>query len=175
MLSSTECSSAEVDAVVVALLPSAAWLRAVVDASSLLSSSLNSMRGNSIHCTILPLTSSTMGSTASPGELLFSMLLRSSLSSLSGKLSFTSKRGSGGSSARSTRCRKQAAMPFVQRLFSSRMTRLSASTMLMQRLHSPGLQLWQGLPALVQGQLHEVQELATKQKQQRSSWAAIVF
>ena len=47
--------------------------------------------------------------------------------------------------------------------------------MLVQWLHSPGLQLWQGLPALVQGQLHEVQEPVTKQKQQRSSRAAILF
>jgi hypothetical protein len=57
------------------------------------------------------------------------------------------------------------------------MTRLRASTVLVQLLHSPGLQLWQwqGLPALVQGQLREVQEPVTKQKQQRSSWAATVF
>jgi hypothetical protein len=44
-----------------------------------------------------------------------------------------------------------------------------------QRLHSPGSQLWQGLPALVQGQLREVQELEIKQKQQRSSRAAAIF
>ena len=55
------------------------------------------------------------------------------------------------------------------------MTRLSASTVLVQRLHSPGSQLWQGLPALAQGQLREVQEPVTKQKQQRSSRAAVVF
>ena len=47
--------------------------------------------------------------------------------------------------------------------------------MLVQWLHSPGLQLWQGLPALVQGQLHEVQEVVMEQKQQRSWRAAVVF
>jgi hypothetical protein len=55
------------------------------------------------------------------------------------------------------------------------MTRLSASTVLVQRLHSPGSQLWQGLPSLAQGQLREVQELVAEQKQQRSSRAAAVF
>ena len=55
------------------------------------------------------------------------------------------------------------------------MTRLSASTVLVQWPHSPGLQLWQGLPALAQGQLREVQEPVTEQKQQRSSRAAVVF
>jgi hypothetical protein len=66
-------------------------------------------------------------------------------------------------------------MPLVQRYFSSRMTRLSASTVSVQRLHSPGPQLWKGLPALAQGQLREVQEPVTEQKQQRSSRAAAVF
>ena len=33
------------------------------------------------------------------------------------------------------------------------MTRLSASTVLVQRLHSPESQLWQGLPALAVGTL----------------------
>jgi hypothetical protein len=55
------------------------------------------------------------------------------------------------------------------------MTRLSASVVLVQRLHLLGSQLWQGLPALAQGQLREVQELVTEQKQQRSSRAAAVF
>ena len=55
------------------------------------------------------------------------------------------------------------------------MTRLSASTVLVQRLHSPGSQLWQGLPALAQGQLREVQEVVTEHKQQRSLRAAVVF
>jgi hypothetical protein len=55
------------------------------------------------------------------------------------------------------------------------MTRLSASIVLEQRLHSPGSQLWQGLPALAQGQLREVQELEIEQKQQRSSRAVAVF
>ena len=57
------------------------------------------------------------------------------------------------------------------------MTRLSASTVLVQWLHSPGSQLWQwqGLPALAQGHLREVQEPVTEQKQQRSSRAAAVF
>ena len=54
------------------------------------------------------------------------------------------------------------------------MTRLSASIVLEQRLHSPGSQL-QGLPALAQGQLREVQELEIEQKLQRSSRAAAVF
>ncbi len=66
-------------------------------------------------------------------------------------------------------------MPLVRRVFSSRMTRLSASIVLEQRLHSPGSQLWQGLPALAQGQLREVQELEIEQKQQRSSRAVAVF
>ncbi len=44
------------------------------------------------------------------------------------------------------------------------MTRLGASTVLVQRLHSPESQPWQGLPALVQGQLREVQEVVTEQK-----------
>jgi hypothetical protein len=39
----------------------------------------------------------------------------------------------------------------------------------------PGSQLWQGLPALAQVQLCEVQELEIEQKQQRSSRAAAVF
>ena len=47
--------------------------------------------------------------------------------------------------------------------------------MLEQRLHSPGSQLWQGFPALAQGQLREVQELEIEQKQQRSLRAAAVF
>ena len=57
------------------------------------------------------------------------------------------------------------------------MTRLRASTVLVQLLHSPGLQLWQwqGLPALAQGHLREVQEPVTEQKQQRSSRVATVF
>jgi hypothetical protein len=55
------------------------------------------------------------------------------------------------------------------------MTRLSASTVLVQQLHSPGSQLWQGHPALAQGQLREVQEPVTEQKQQRSSRAADIF
>jgi hypothetical protein len=55
------------------------------------------------------------------------------------------------------------------------MTRLSASIVLEQQLHSPGSQLWQGLPAMAQGQLREVQELEIEQKQQRSLWAAAVF
>ena len=55
------------------------------------------------------------------------------------------------------------------------MTWLSASIVLEQRLHSPGSQLWQGLPTLAQGQLREVQELDIEQKQQRSSRAATVF
>jgi hypothetical protein len=55
------------------------------------------------------------------------------------------------------------------------MTRLSTSTVLVQRLHWPGLQLWQGFPALAQGQLREVQEPVTEQKQQRSSRAAVIF
>ena len=55
------------------------------------------------------------------------------------------------------------------------MARLSASTLLVQRLHLLGLQLWHGLPALAQGQLPEEQEAATKQKQQRSVQASFVF
>ena len=55
------------------------------------------------------------------------------------------------------------------------MTRLSASTVLEQWLHLPGSQLWQGLPALAQGQLREVQEVVTEHKQQRSLRAAVVF
>ena len=66
-------------------------------------------------------------------------------------------------------------MPLVRQVFSARMTRLSASTVLVQRKHSPGSQLWHGLPALAQGQLREVQVLVTEQKQQRSSRALVVF
>ncbi len=80
-----------------------------------------------------------------------------------------------GSSSRPIHCQKRAPVPLVRRVFSSRMTWLSASIVLEQRLHLPRLQLWQGLPALAQGQLHEVQELEIKQKQQRSSRAAAVF
>ena len=80
-----------------------------------------------------------------------------------------------GSSSRPTRRQKRAPVPLVRRVFSSRMTRLSASIVLEQRLHSPRLQLWQALPALAQGQLREVQELEIEQKQQRSSRAAAVF
>ena len=55
------------------------------------------------------------------------------------------------------------------------MTRLSASTVMVQRSHLPGSQLWHGLPALAQGQLREEQEAAGKQNQQRSTWASVVF
>ena len=46
---------------------------------------------------------------------------------------------------------------------------------MVQRLHSPGSQLWHGLPALAQGQLCEKQEAATEQKQQRYARASISF
>ncbi len=47
--------------------------------------------------------------------------------------------------------------------------------MLEQRPHSPGLQLWQDGPALVQEQLREEQVAPIAQKQQRSCWATAVF
>ncbi len=78
-------------------------------------------------------------------------------------------------SGQPTRCQNQAVMLLVQQVFSAQITRLSASTVLVQRLHFPRLQLWYGLPALVQGQLRKEQEAATKQKQQRSMWASIIF
>jgi hypothetical protein len=46
--------------------------------------------------------------------------------------------------------------------------------MLVHRLHIPGLQYWHGHPALAQGQLHKEQEVAIKQKQQRSLQALVV-
>ena len=60
-------------------------------------------------------------------------------------------------------------------MFSERMTRLSASVVLEQRPHSPGLQLWHGHPALAQEQLREEQVAPTVQKQQRSCQAAAVL
>ncbi len=41
-----------------------------------------------------------------------------------------------------------------------RITQLSALTVLVQRSHLSGSQLWHGLPALAQGQLHKEQEAA---------------
>ncbi len=61
------------------------------------------------------------------------------------------------------------------RVFSEQITQLSASAVLEQRSHSPGLQLWQGRPALAQEQLREEQVAPTVQKQQRSCRASAVF
>ena len=51
--------------------------------------------------------------------------------------------------------RKHAAMLLTRRVFSEWITRLSASTVLEQRPHSPGSQHRQGRPALAQEQLRE--------------------
>ncbi len=61
------------------------------------------------------------------------------------------------------RAQNQAAMPLNHRLFSSAIVQLCASSVLLQLLQLPGLQLRQGQPALAQGQLHTVQEEATEQ------------
>ncbi len=74
-----------------------------------------------------------------------------------------------------TRSRKRAAMLLTLRVFSEQITRLSASAMLEQWSNSPGLQLWQGRPALAQEQLRKEQVAPTAQKQQRSCWASAVF
>ena len=74
-----------------------------------------------------------------------------------------------------TRCRNWAAMLLVRQMFSACMTQLSASTVLVQRSHLSGSQLWHGLPALAQGQLRKEQEAAGEQKQQRSTRASVVF
>jgi hypothetical protein len=66
-------------------------------------------------------------------------------------------------------------MPLDCRLFSLAIVRLCASSVLLQRLQLPGLQLREGLPALARGQLCMVQEEATEQKQQRTSRAVVVF
>ena len=78
-------------------------------------------------------------------------------------------------SSRPTRCQNRAVMLFVRWVFSARMTRLSASAVLVQRSLLPGSQLWHGLPVLAQGQLRKEQEAAGKQKQQRSTRASVVF
>ena len=66
-------------------------------------------------------------------------------------------------------------MLLTRQVFSDRITRLSASAVLEQQPHSPGLQLWQGHPALAQEQLREEQVALTAQKQQRSCRASTVF
>jgi hypothetical protein len=81
-------------------------------------------------------------------------------------------RGKGGPQ---TRSQKRAAGLRTRRVFSKPMTRLSASTVLEQRPHYPGLQLWHGRPALAQEQLRKEQVAPTAQKQQRSCWTTAVF
>jgi hypothetical protein len=66
-------------------------------------------------------------------------------------------------------------MPLDRWLFSLAIVRLCTSSMLLQRLQLPGLQLRQNQPALAQGQLHMVQEEAMEQKQQRTSRGVVIF
>jgi hypothetical protein len=66
-------------------------------------------------------------------------------------------------------------MLVVWRVFSVRMAWLWAATVLVHRSHVLGSQHWHGCPALAQGQLHEEQEAAIEQKQQRSLQALVVF
>ncbi len=80
-----------------------------------------------------------------------------------------------GSSSRPTCCQKQVAMLVVWRVFSVWMARLWAATVLVHRLHVPGSQHQHGRPALVQGQLRKGEEVAIKQKQQRSLRALVLF
>jgi hypothetical protein len=81
-------------------------------------------------------------------------------------------RGKGGPQ---TPSRKRAVGLRTCRVFSERMTRLSASIVLEQQPHSPGSQLWHGHPALAQEQLPEEQVAPTAQKQQRSCQTTAVF
>jgi hypothetical protein len=80
-----------------------------------------------------------------------------------------------GSSGRPTHCQKRAVVLVFWRVFYARMARLWAATMLVHRSHIPGLQHRHGRPALAQGQLHEKQEAAIEQKQQRSLRALVIF
>ena len=81
----------------------------------------------------------------------------------------------GGSRGHPTRSRNWAPMPVIQRRFSSRITRLRASTMLLHCPQSPGSQHWQGRPALAEEHVHGEQEPTCKQKQQRSLQASDIF
>jgi hypothetical protein len=66
-------------------------------------------------------------------------------------------------------------MIVVWRVLSVQMAQLWVATVLVHRSHAPGLQHRHGHPALAQGQLREEQEVAIKQKQQRSTWALVIF
>ncbi len=80
-----------------------------------------------------------------------------------------------GLSSRPTRCQKQVAMLVAWWVFSVWMAQLWAATVLVHRLHVLGSQHQHGHPALAQGQLRKEQEVAIKQKQQRSSRALVLF
>jgi hypothetical protein len=109
------------------------------------------------------------------GGVLFLLSPDSPLSLSSTRGRGTLWRGRRTLSSQPTPCQNQAAMLLVQWVFSVRITQLNGSTVLVQQLHLPGLQLWQGLPDLAQGQLRKEQEAVTKQKQQRSRRASIFF
>ena len=171
-LPSTGRSRAVADAVV-ASLPAAVEPRAKVDASSSSSSPTGSLVSGDAESVEPPSTgSSSCGSSPSGG--LFRPGPINPSSSLSGASS-TLWRGMGGKGGRPTRSRKRAAMLLTRRVFSERITRLSASKLFAQRPHSPGSQLRQGRPALAQEQLREEQVAPTAQKQQRSCRATSVF